>query len=331
MNTLLSIIIPAYNTAKTLEGAVSSVLRQQFHDIQVVVVNDGSTDDTLKVAQQIAQNDSRVMVLSQKNSGAYAARLAGVAATNTKYIAFVDADDAVEPSIYAKMIRLAEAHDLDIVECMAYGEKSTGEIDFFMTKEDVLEKYAIPAIVEARGSSFVWNKLYNRRVWNVQARKCNILMFEDLDINFQIFYQVSRLAVLHEGLYRYQVNEMSSVRNFRPKNIDDFCEAIQIRKEFISRYGGYSASSIENALWICKNARNIFFSLAVARGRGREKIKQAERIVNLPDLQAALSQVKKEKGFWGRWVVFFTLVKLFGFRMSLWAISFAKKMQGFIR
>ena len=331
MNALLSIIIPAYNTAKTLEGAVRSVLQQQFHDIQVVVVDDGSTDDTLKVAQQMAQADSRVMVLSQKNSGAYAARLAGVASTDSKYIAFVDADDAIEPIMYTKMIHLAEEHDLDVVECMACGEKTTGEVELFLTKEDVLQKYSIPSIVEARGSSFVWNKLYNRRVWNVQARTRNILMFEDLDINIQVFYLVKRLAVLHEGLYRYQVNEMSSVRNFKPKNIDDFCEAIQIRKEFISRYDGYSLGSVENAFWVCKNARNIFFSLAVAKGDMRGKLREAERIINLPDLKSALLQIKKDCGKWERWVMFFSFVKLFGLRISLWAIRFAKRAQGYIR
>lgn len=331
MNAKLSVIIPAYNAEKTLEGAVESVLRQKLEDIIVVIVDDGSTDGTLKIARRLEQDDHRVMVLTQENSGAYASRLKGVAETDTKYITFVDADDAVESGMYLKMVKLAEENDLDVVECHAIGENVTGEVEFFLTKEEVLNKYAIPSIVEARASSFVWNKVYNRRVWIVGERKKNILMFDDLDINLQVFFKVQRMAILHEGLYRYQVNEMSSVRNFKPKNIDDFCEAIQIRKEFISRYDGCSVNSIENALWICKNARNIFFSLAVSKGDISGKLREAERIVNLPDLRSALLQIKKESGRWERWVMFFSFVKLFGLRISLWTIRLAKRAQECVR
>jgi glycosyltransferase involved in cell wall biosynthesis len=103
---LVSVIIPAYNAARTLETTVQSVYGQSLQDFEIVIVDDGSKDNTLEVAQRIAASDSRIKVVAQPNSGAAAARNTGIKAAGGEYVAFLDADDLWLPQKLERQIAL---------------------------------------------------------------------------------------------------------------------------------------------------------------------------------------------------------------------------------
>jgi glycosyltransferase involved in cell wall biosynthesis len=105
---LVSIVIPAYNAARTLEATVQSALKQTVTDIEVIIVDDGSTDDTLAVGRRIA--DSRVKVISQRNGGASSARNAGIRAATGKYVALLDADDLWVPHKLERQLEVLETN-----------------------------------------------------------------------------------------------------------------------------------------------------------------------------------------------------------------------------
>ncbi len=111
----ISVVIPAFNCAGYLDESVKSVLSQSFQDFEIIIVNDGSTDSTLEVAHHLAQNDSRIKVLSHKNSKQGKTRNAGVAAAKGTYIAFLDGDDIWFPNKLEMQLSVLEQQDVDLV------------------------------------------------------------------------------------------------------------------------------------------------------------------------------------------------------------------------
>lgn len=121
MTAAVTVILPAYNAADTLAHAVKSVIAQTREDWALCIIDDGSQDQTVEVANSLAAKDPRIKVITQKNQGVAAARNAGVAAANTDFLAFLDADDAYAPTYLERMIGTLEAKpDLAILSCDAW-------------------------------------------------------------------------------------------------------------------------------------------------------------------------------------------------------------------
>ena len=118
METAVSVIIPVYNCEKTVGRCINSVLNQTLANIEVIAVNDGSDDSTLKVLKGI--NDDRLKIISHLNYGQGYARNNGMSVANSKYIAFVDADDTIEECMLEKMYEKAEKENADMVQCNLY-------------------------------------------------------------------------------------------------------------------------------------------------------------------------------------------------------------------
>src|SRR5690606_18531829 len=94
-NPLISIVVPVYNSEKYLPECIESILNQNYANIELIIVNDGSTDNSLSIAEKFSENDSRIKILSQRNSGVSAARNLGISIAQGDYIGFVDSDDTV--------------------------------------------------------------------------------------------------------------------------------------------------------------------------------------------------------------------------------------------
>lgn len=292
---LISIIIPAYNAERSLGRTVRSVLEQTLKDIEVWIVDDGSTDGTPELADRLAIEDSRVRVLHQTNQRAYAARINALKHITAPYFAFVDADDTLEPHMYERMLQFAEQHDLDVVQCEPVGQVRVREPDLYLSHEDVVRSYAIPTLIEGRVASYVWDKIYKRHLAAYEFEASSIFMFDDLKINLQIFNRVNRLGLLHEGLYHYDVNMGSSVRNFRRRNVDDLQEIIATRARWASSYG-VDADDPCLSRWIVKNARNFIVSACAARAESLGvRLENVRAILGLKEVQLSIEKLKDNR------------------------------------
>ncbi|MCL2695168.1 MAG: glycosyltransferase [Clostridiales bacterium] len=116
----VSIIVPVYNSGKLLEKCVDSLLAQTLTDIEIILVNDGSTDRSGELCDHYAVMDNRITVIRQQNQGPSAARNAGLAIAGGAYVGFVDSDDYVDTTMYENMYAIAKEHDVDIVNCDMY-------------------------------------------------------------------------------------------------------------------------------------------------------------------------------------------------------------------
>lgn len=113
----LSVIVPVYRVEQYIVRCVDSILAQKFHDIELILVDDGSPDHCPEICDKYAQKDNRVKVIHKKNGGVAAARNAGLILAQGEYITFVDSDDFIEPDMYQSMIQVADQYDCDVVMC----------------------------------------------------------------------------------------------------------------------------------------------------------------------------------------------------------------------
>lgn len=112
----ISIIIPVYNTEELVEKCIRSCQSQTYDDIEIIAVDDGSTDSTPAILDRLAGEDARIRVIHQANAGSSAARNTGISASTGDYLGFVDADDYIEPDMYEKLARMAVSRQLDVVQ-----------------------------------------------------------------------------------------------------------------------------------------------------------------------------------------------------------------------
>ena len=236
----LAVLMACHDRAATtlacLERLDAALRREPGLYAKVFLVDDGSSDATAAAAEQAAaecaaERGSSFRLVRQANAGAYTARVRALAGVETPYFAFVDADDAVEPSMYERLLAFSRANDLDIAQCDAVGAACAAvPQELFLGEAQVREKVVLPRLLRGEGAVSVWDKVYRNRLGGAGFEPSDIMMFEDLAINLQLFVGAERVGYLHEGLYRYDVNPGSSVRNFRLKNVSDLREAIRFRK-----------------------------------------------------------------------------------------------------
>lgn len=289
----VTVIIPAYNAERTVERTVRSVLASTL-PVDVIVVDDGSTDGTAAAVEALAEsvrNGAMLRVVRQPNAGAYTARLRGLAEAHTPYVAFADADDAVEPLMYERLLAFSRANDLDIAQCDAAGApRANISQELFLDEAEVREKVVLPRLLRGEGAVSVWDKLYRNRFKGAKFEPSDIMMFEDLAINLQFFVGAKRIGYLHEGLYRYDVNPGSSVRNFRLKNVSDLREAIRFREKFLPQLVGGDCDARVMAAWIVRNVRNMYLVACSAPVRdGVPRIEKVRALLDLPVVASAFA------------------------------------------
>lgn len=165
----LSVVVPAYEVAEWLEEAVDSVLDQSYRDLEVILVDDGSTDDTHDLADRIADRDSRVQVIHQANAGLGAARNVGVGQATGELLAFADSDDLVVPGAYERMVASLDSSGSDLVIGAVQRLRGT---ETFMTPlmrinhERPLAGVRIDDAPLLLADVFAWNKVVRRSFWD---------------------------------------------------------------------------------------------------------------------------------------------------------------------
>lgn len=289
-NARVTIIIPAYNAASRIARTLDSVLAQTLRDIVVWVVDDGSTDKTSDVVHEFEMRDARVRLFRQENQGCYAARVNAWKKVETEYVGFVDADDTIEPNMYERLVAFADKYHLEVAQCDQCGDSVVAkEPELFLSKEDVLQHVSIPRLIVGEGQVTVWDKLYRTGVHCIGSfEPANILMGEDLAINLQFFRGLSRVGYLHEPLYHYDINEGSSVKNFREKNIRDFEAIIRFRNLFCSAYG-YAEGHPVMCNWVLKNLLNNLLSAIRAPALDADtRISNVRKLLSIPALGIAM-------------------------------------------
>ncbi len=245
----VSIIIPAYNAEETLKGAVDSVLNQTLSNIEIIIVNDGSTDATRKVISTYEKECSNIVVISKKNEGVSAARNAGITVARGEFIAFLDADDAMESTMLEKMYNLALKEDADAVQCGRIETYPDGTIRKVLPNAKLFGKslYESPGIFGS--SSFIWDKIYRNSIIkeNQILLDNEILYAEENAFILQVFLQCKKISVVREGLYLYNARRLGAATYSFDNRLLDNAQGIEKACKIAINVGAFQW--LEKSLW----------------------------------------------------------------------------------
>ncbi len=205
---LLSVIIPVYNAQETIRSALDSVLKQGINEIEIILVDDGSRDDSLAICRSYAQRDPRFKVISQKNAGPGAARNTALDVAGGRFIAFSDSDDTVPESSYARLLKAAGDADMVIARFnLVTGGKVINR--GYIKDSQTLGKEAFLRELAVRPGSYyysaLWNKLYSGRLIKEHDIRFDTVMSwgEDFHFNMNYYRYVRKVSFLKEPVYNY--------------------------------------------------------------------------------------------------------------------------------
>lgn len=247
----VSIIVPVYNVENYLKKCVQSILLQTFKDFEVILVDDGSTDQSGKLCDELACLDERISVVHQKNRGLSAARNAGLAMAKGKYVAFIDSDDWILEDMIAVLHELILKKQADIAECNYIKVSKESEIKQpdlqvveLIGEEKNLELYSERCF----GAIVVWNKLYDIRLFD-NLLFCEGRRNEDQIITPQLFYKANKIvSTNHIGYCYFQRPGSIMHSSFSLKNLEAL-DAYKDTRNFLIQKQLYQALEYHDATY----------------------------------------------------------------------------------
>ena len=244
---MISVIVPIYNVKDYLIPCIESIINQIFTDLEIILVDDGSTDGCSEICDKYQEIDSRILVIHKENEGLVSARKAGLKAAHGSYIAYVDGDDWIEPIMYEHMYQELCRQDVDIVMCGRY--EDTGKISREVFhgipegrygKEELIN-YVYPQMIV--GDDFfewmifpgLWDKLFRRKcVEMFQYMVDNrITMGEDAACTYPCLLNADSIYIIHQCLYHYRQTTSSMVKKVQSNEIEQ--ERFQILYQSVNK------------------------------------------------------------------------------------------------
>ncbi len=234
---LISVIIPVYNTEEYLEKSVRSVLDQTYPNLEIILVDDGSTDGSGKLCDALAEKDRRIIVIHKENGGQSDARNCGLDIAAGEYIGFVDSDDTVDPRMYETLILNMAEQEAQIsccgtLLCSPDGKKESLNNDLTFHKaftvNDALVEFTNNRIITAS----LWDKIYHRSIFDGLRLKKEII-YEDFQIMPYCLLRADRIVYTAKPLYYYNVTNVSSIRGHKSTKLYDI---VPVCAELIALY-----------------------------------------------------------------------------------------------
>ena len=237
MQEIISVIVPIYNVAPYLVRCVESIINQTYKNIEIILINDGSTDNSLNICEKYRNIDERIFLVDKVNGGLSDARNAGLDVCKGEYVAFVDSDDYVEESYLEKLYEAIKKADSDIAICSFSLVNENGKLRETEKMPDctcVDGRYILSNVLSKTGYKYVvaWNKLYKREIFE-NLRFPVGKYYEDEYVNYRIFYGRKKIALVSDSLYNYVLRSGSiTMSSITPEKIDMKIEMYRERIRF---------------------------------------------------------------------------------------------------
>lgn len=237
----LTVIIPCYNAEYYMDKCVSSIVNQTYTNLEILLINDGSTDQTTILCDKWQEKDSRIRAIHQPNGGPSVARKTGIENSSSDYVTFVDSDDWIDENMYADMMEAILATDSDIAQCGYCKAFEDGHIENnpYEIKNDSFEIFGredgvLLILQDKRWKSFMWNKIYKMNLFD------NIVFPEGLDvaedfINHTLFQLASQSVYLPKTYYFYFQRE-GSLLNYNITTQNNIKHKYQFSLNLYNRY-----------------------------------------------------------------------------------------------
>lgn len=281
MFEIISVVIPVFNTAPYLKKCLDSVCGQTYQNLEIICVDDGSTDGSEKIVEDYARKDPRVKVLHKSNGGESSARNAGLQESTGEYVAFVDCDDWLEPDMYENMVQAMEEKSVDMVLCGYFLSTDAGSSPVKNEKpvsEDVFDRHKLFGYVYQRDSyrgvtSWIWCKLFRRKLLFCNGEMISFdetLRFGgDLLFFIRAALNVSRTVYLPQPFYHYYQRESSTAHSLDDLDLAfEIVETYQRMIDFLER----QQAELDSIIWLKRF--KVYWATRIAETAHRQKDKK---------------------------------------------------------
>lgn len=246
----VSVVVPVHNTATYLSSCIKSILEQTLKDIEIILVENGSTDNSYQVCLDISLTDERIRVIRIDEADLSTARNEGVRYANGEYVGFVDSDDTILPEMYEHMYRLAITNELGLVDCNfycyydnkpnRYPYSQNGKVRIVDAKE------AVVLNLQEKISRIVCSMLYRRELFNFLKFPTH-MYYEDRASTFLFMAAAKRVGIINKAYYGYyqrsgSINRAKSFQKYRDYAKADCCRLRFIRESGLFQSGREQAS-----------------------------------------------------------------------------------------
>ena len=309
----ISVIMPVYNSEQFLDMAVKSVLNQTFEDFELILVNDGSTDNSPEMCDRYKEKDGRVVVIHQENHGICATRNIGLSAARGEYICFIDNDDEYAPRLLEENYELVIQHDADVVKCGYRVDESfaDGFVDHrcnaaekltVIEKESKAERYF--EVLQAGAFYTIWNAIYKRSFLvenNLKFNEHCRFGYEDWVFGFMLYQKVNKMVLNPEIQYfYYQRYTHSTCRKYDDNRLEASFLACKHEQEMLDEIGIQEWMPLRKEEALEVNIAEILKSLnnPACKLKTREKAQRLLDIRNRPFFEVRLNDafLKRLKG-----------------------------------
>lgn len=262
-NDIVSIIIPIYNSEKNIKKCLESIINQTYTNLEIILIDDGSTDNSIEVCQEY--KDDRIKVYKEKNSGPSTARNLGLKQCNGNYIVFVDSDDYIEKNMIEIMLKEIKSDDYDICICGYYLVSNSLKKKINITINDNKNFKEIVFDYKNNVYGYLWNKMLKKNIIEKKFRE-DISICEDELFLLDNSNYIKKITFVKEPLYNYISNESSLINSciLSDKKISELDALIYIVNANVNR----TTNNIKKCMFIHKY---IYF-LGIANKEQRRKI-----------------------------------------------------------
>jgi len=217
---LVSVIIPVYNAEKYLSKCIESIINQTYKNIEIILINDGSTDNSSNICDAYISKDNRIKVIHKQNEGVSTARNLGIEEAKGEYISFVDSDDWLVPDAYERIMHCISKYNVDVVMFEYFVDNYNGneihktypKLNGLMNREKAI-KTTISSV-----NRFVWSKVFSRKIFGGLKFDTTIHFGEDTLFSAYVIDKANKIYYMSRPLYHYFQSENSATRlAFNPK------------------------------------------------------------------------------------------------------------------
>lgn len=282
---MISIVVPVYNVESFLDKCIQSILNQTFKDFELILINDGSKDNSLEICEKYKELDDRIIIFSQENKGLSEARNSGIKLANKPYITFIDSDDWIENNMLDILYKNIIEHKADVVNSKFFIDysnkkdiqnKNTNNIDVYNKKQALYELFSGRKL-----ANFACGKLYKTEIIKDIKFPPNTL-FEDVYVMYKVFDKSNVIVDLSIKLYHYVQHENSISHNYfiNPKKNLDFYKGLMKQLEFLENnkvgFFKYKKAKTHLAKHLMRFKRGIIF----VSDLDSKEFKEQEIIIN---------------------------------------------------
>jgi glycosyltransferase involved in cell wall biosynthesis len=246
----LSIIVPVYNVSKYIEECLISLVAQNLSNYEIIIVNDGSTDNSLEICKKFATKYKYTTIITQENRGLGAARNFGISYAKGKYLGFVDSDDYIKEDMFSTMLNAALKDDLDMVLCdieMYFEVMRKSKIINIGLDENTIYcgDELLKQFLQKKIHAFAWNKIYKRHLFD-DIKYEEGVYYEDVYPMFNILCKVKKAKTVNLPFYVYRQRNNNISSNVSNKHIEDFNLGMRKVNSSYRKYRNYNKKLLES-------------------------------------------------------------------------------------